>query len=158
MFCMEAELAYLKQLIRQLFLVNQYIASLRAANDHVPLHKLTEELPYWQYKQKHQLPELTPEAERFREAIYRWNMDALPSLQNALRYDIKFGEGVLLSILLKLHKNNRTRILERLKECGYATDRELVAFLERTGGLNPSTKFLYTPSMLKEYKKITQKQ
>ena len=48
----------------------------------------------------------------------------------------------------------RSRALERLRECGYKTDRELVEFLERTGGMRKRVQFLYSPGMLREHRKL----
>ena len=61
-------------------------------------------------------------------------MDELVRLRQSFRWYIENSEGVLLNIVLELHPGNRGRALERLRECGYKTDRELVEFLERTGG------------------------
>ncbi|MFR4223986.1 MAG: hypothetical protein ACLT38_10440 [Akkermansia sp.] len=68
-------------------------------------------------------------------------MDELVCLRQSFRWYIKHREGALLNIVLKLHPGNRGRALERLRECGYKTDRELVEFLERTGGMRKRVQF-----------------
>ncbi|WP_146018579.1 hypothetical protein [Akkermansia muciniphila] len=81
-------------------------------------------------------------------------MDELVRLRQSFRWYIENSEGVLLNIVLELHPGNRGRALERLRECGYKTDRELVEFLERTGGMDKDTRFLYSPGMLREHRKL----
>ena len=57
-----------------------------------------------------------------------------------------------LSVFLFFSVGSRAR--ERLRECGYKTDRELVEFLERTGGMRKRVQFLYSPGMLREHRKL----
>ena len=111
-------------------------------------------LPYWRYRETKNLAACGAEEERRRKALYERNVDELVRLRQSFRWYIKHREGALLNIVLKLHPGNRSRALERLRECGYKTDRELVEFLERTGGMDKDTRFLYSPGMLREHRKL----
>lgn len=153
-FCLEAEFEYIKRMMLQGAAVYQYIASLEKVHGKLHPVRPVETLPYWRYWEKHQVAAFDSPEERRRKAVYEWNVDGLVRLRESFRWYIKFNEGVLINIVLKLHPKTRTLILEKLRECGYRTDRELVEFLERTGGMDKDTKFLYSPGMLREYKNI----
>ena len=111
-------------------------------------------LPYWRYRETKNLAACGAEEERRRKALYERNVDELVRLRQSFRWYIENSEGVLLNIVLELHPGNRGRALERLRECGYKTDRELVEFLERTGGMRKRVQFLYSPGMLREHRKL----
>lgn len=153
-FCLEAEFEYVKRMILQGAAVYQYIAGLEA--EHGKFHPVrpVDTLPYWRYCEKHKLAAFDSKEERRRKSVYEWNVDSLVRRRESFRWYIGNSEGVLINIVLKLHPKNRTLILEKLRECGYKTDRELVEFLERTGGMDKDTKFLYSPGMLREYRDI----
>lgn len=154
-FCLETEFEYIREMTRHQLVVDAYIASLIPPGCELPVWRLGEILPYWRFQQKYKPVARDEKEAAFIRDLYRWNVDSLPRLQASLRWHIECREGALLNILLKWHRNNRSRILEKLKECGYRTDRELVEFFERNHrGMTSETKFLYTAGMLKEYKKF----
>lgn len=47
-----------------------------------------------------------------------------------------------------------TNLYSLEQHAGYKTDRELVEFLERTGGMRKRVQFLYSPGMLREHRKL----
>lgn len=153
-FCLEAEFEYIKQMMLQGAAVYQYIADLEKVHGKLHPVRPTETLPYWRYWEKHKVAAFDSKEEQRRRSVYEWNVDGLVRRRESFRWYTEFSEGVLINIVLKLHPKNRALILVKLRECGYGTDRELVEFLERAGGMDKDTKFLYTPGMLREYKNI----
>lgn len=153
-FCLEAKFEYLKRMMLQGDAVYRYIAGLEAEHGRFHPVRPVDTLPYWRYRETKNLAVCGEEEERRRKAVYEWNVDGLVRLRASFRWYIENSEGLLLNIVLKLHPGNRGRVLERLRECGCKTDRELVEFLERTGGMDKDTRFLYSPGMLREYRKI----
>jgi hypothetical protein len=153
-FCLEAKFEYLRRMILQGSTVYRYIAGLEA--EHGKFHPVrpVDTLPYWRYRETKNLAACGAEEERRRKSLYERNVDELVRLRQSFRWYIENSEGILLNIVLKLHPGNRGRALERLRECGYKTDRELVEFLERTGGMDKDTRFLYSPGMLREHRKL----
>ena len=153
-FCLEAEFEYIRRMMLQGAAVYRYIAGLEA--EHGKFHPVrpVDTLPYWRYRETKNLAACGAEEERRRKALYERNVDELVRLRQSFRWYIENSEGVLLNIVLELHPGNRGRALERLRECGYKTDRELVEFLERTGGMDKDTRFLYSPGMLREHRKL----
>ena len=153
-FCLEAEFEYIRRMMLQGAAVYRYIAGLEA--EHGKFHPVrpVDTLPYWRYRETKNLAACGAEEERRRKALYERNVDELVRLRQSFRWYIKHREGALLNIVLELHPGNRGRALERLRECGYKTDRELVEFLERTGGMRKRVQFLYSPGMLREHRKL----
>ena len=153
-FCLEAEFEYIRRMMLQGAAVYRYIAGLEA--EHGKFHPVrpVDTLPYWRYRETKNLAACGAEEERRRKVLYERNVDELVRLRQSFRWYIENSEGVLLNIVLELHPGNRGRALERLRECGYKTDRELVEFLERTGGMDKDTRFLYSPGMLREHRKL----
>ncbi|WP_295925451.1 hypothetical protein [uncultured Akkermansia sp.] len=153
-FCLEAEFEYIKRMMLQGAAVYQYITILEA--EHGKFHPVrpVDTLPYWRYRKEHKLAVFDAKEERRRKSVYEWNVDSLVRRRESFRWYIENREDALLNIVRELHPKNRTLILEKLRECGYKTDRELVEFLERTGGMDKDTKFLYSPGMLREYRNI----
>ncbi|WP_330937121.1 hypothetical protein V3C19_00560 [Akkermansia sp. AE01SA01] len=153
-FCLEAEFEYVKRMMLRGAAVYRYIAGLEKAHGKFHPVRPVDTLPYWRYEEEHKLVVEAPEERRRNRIVYEWNVDGLVRLRESFRWYIKHRESALLNIVLKLHPGNRTRVLEKLRDCGYKTDRELVEFLERTGGMDRDTKFLYSPGMLREYRSI----
>ncbi|WMB16209.1 hypothetical protein [Akkermansia muciniphila] len=153
-FCLEAKFEYLRRMILQGSAVYRYIAGLE--EEHGKFHPVrpVDTLPFWRYWETKNLAACGAEEERRRKILYERNVDELVRLRQSFRWYIENSEGILLNIVLKLHPGNRGRALERLRECGYKTDRELVEFLERTGGMRKRVQFLYSPGMLREHRKL----